>query len=196
MKQWILIRHGESSANANGILSGWLDVPLTDHGKHQAIEVGKSLSKWPVEAVWSSDLKRACRTAHLALTEHKLLTGRSFTIQSSPSFRERCFGSLQGESKVKLQKDGRLSLLKHWQPETDSIEGFEDLARRLLPQMDRSTQYPCQVLFSHGGVIRLLLGLIEGKNKTDIATYHIENATPIVVTSPPSGWTSLLPELF
>ena len=196
MRQWILIRHGESVANAQGILSGWLDVPLTERGVHQATRVGEILGQWPFEAVWSSDLQRAFQTAQLALAEHKSRTGRSFEVQRSAAFRERFFGPLQGTLKSNLQRDGKVSPLKLWASQDSSIESFDDLARRLLPQMDIATQCSCQVLFAHGGVVRLLAGLIEGKKKAEIAAYHIENATPVVVQSPQQGWTSLMPELF
>ena len=129
------------------------------------------------------------------MNEYESRTGRSFEIECSSAFRERSFGTLQGKLKSDLRKDGRLAHVKLWQPPDGSFEGFEDLARRLLPQMDRATQFPCQALFAHGGVIRLLIGLLEGKSKAEIAIHHIENATPLVVTSPPSGWVSLLPEL-
>ncbi|WP_284246686.1 histidine phosphatase family protein, partial [Methylobacterium haplocladii] len=41
----ILVRHGESTANAAGAFTGRLDVPLTERGREQARAVGRRLSE-------------------------------------------------------------------------------------------------------------------------------------------------------
>lgn len=57
----VLVRHGEATANAAGLLLGRTDVPLTDHGRDQVAALGRSLG--PVAAVVSSPLRRAVDTA-------------------------------------------------------------------------------------------------------------------------------------
>ena len=42
MKAWV-IRHGESEANQNGLLTGWLDAPLTEKGREEAALVRQLL---------------------------------------------------------------------------------------------------------------------------------------------------------
>ncbi len=63
----IIIRHGESEANAKGISQGnldeWIDTPLTEKGKKQAKAVAKRLEDEDIEIIISSDLKRAKQTA-------------------------------------------------------------------------------------------------------------------------------------
>ena len=59
-----LVRHGQSTTNAQGLLVGRSDPPLTDHGRDQA----RALQAWmkDVQEVWSSPLQRAYETATLA----------------------------------------------------------------------------------------------------------------------------------
>ncbi len=57
----ILVRHGESTANAEGRLLGRIDAPLTDRGREQARLVGASLAG--ATRVISSPLARARDTA-------------------------------------------------------------------------------------------------------------------------------------
>lgn len=57
----ILIRHGESTGNADGLLLGRLDAPLTERGISQARSLGPSVAG--VQRVISSPLARARATA-------------------------------------------------------------------------------------------------------------------------------------
>lgn len=67
----ILARHGSTPYNASELgddqqrLRGWLDLPLTKQGVEEAHELAEKISHFPIEEVWSSDLKRALDTAHV-----------------------------------------------------------------------------------------------------------------------------------
>ena len=60
----ILVRHGESVANAGGLLVGRTDVALTERGRADAASVGRLLSA-PVRALRTSPLGRARESATL-----------------------------------------------------------------------------------------------------------------------------------
>ena len=62
----ILIRHGESTGNADGLLLGRIDAPLTAKGEAQASSVAPVLTG--VTRVISSSLQRARRTAESLAT--------------------------------------------------------------------------------------------------------------------------------
>lgn len=58
-----LIRHGESLFNAEGRIQGQSDVALSPLGLRQAKAIAFSLGQQPIEAVFSSPLRRAIETA-------------------------------------------------------------------------------------------------------------------------------------
>ena len=63
MTRIILVRHGQSVANANLIFAGHSDFDLTDFGRAQAELLAKHLHKnEKIDAIYSSDLKRAYNT--------------------------------------------------------------------------------------------------------------------------------------
>src|SRR3954453_199444 len=64
----LLLRHGHSTANADGVLAGWTEgVGLTDTGRSQATRVAERLSAIAVVHAVSSPLQRCLETASVAL---------------------------------------------------------------------------------------------------------------------------------
>lgn len=64
MTRIIIIRHGQSEANAKNLFAGHSDFDLTDFGKEQARRAAAYLKeKENVTAIYSSDLLRAYHTA-------------------------------------------------------------------------------------------------------------------------------------
>jgi probable phosphomutase (TIGR03848 family) len=63
----LLLRHGRTTANANGGLAGRQPVDLDDTGRAQSAAVGERLAALPLAAVVSSPLIRCLRTLELAL---------------------------------------------------------------------------------------------------------------------------------
>jgi len=65
MTKLILARHGETVWNVEKIYRGRTDVNLDEVGIKQAELLGKYLSNWKLEAIYSSPLKRALDTANM-----------------------------------------------------------------------------------------------------------------------------------
>lgn len=66
----IIIRHGQSTYNQLKLIQGHCDESsLTSEGEQQALTVGQALKGIPFDAVWSSPLQRAKRTAELLVEE-------------------------------------------------------------------------------------------------------------------------------
>jgi 2,3-bisphosphoglycerate-dependent phosphoglycerate mutase len=94
----ILLRHGESEWNAKNLFTGWVDVPLTDKGRAEAIAGGEQLVEAGLlpDVVHTSLLRRAITTAHLSLDaadRHWIPVRRSWRLN------ERHYGALQGKDK-------------------------------------------------------------------------------------------------
>ena len=65
--QLLLIRHGQSVANAEGRLQGIMDSPLSDLGREQARALARRLvgEGWSLSAIHTSDQSRAAETAEI-----------------------------------------------------------------------------------------------------------------------------------
>ena len=65
----VLLRHGESEWNAKNLFTGWVDVPLSEKGRAEAVHGGELLKEAGVlpEKLFTSMLRRAITTANLAL---------------------------------------------------------------------------------------------------------------------------------
>lgn len=96
----LLVRHGESEANAEGRLQGRLDLPLSERGRAQAKQLGGWLARHRVawDVVYCSPLRRAMQTAEILLAE---VPGPK-EIQSDPDLREMDVGSLEGLSRADI----------------------------------------------------------------------------------------------
>lgn len=88
----ILIRHGESEANAEHIFTGQSNAfGLTERGHAQAQAAADHLSGVQIDAVYASDLRRAYDTAlHIAKP-------RGMTVTPDTGFREIFAGEWEGK---------------------------------------------------------------------------------------------------
>jgi len=98
MYQVVFIRHGESEWNLQNRFTGWADVDLTANGEKQASIAGKYLKKqgFTFDLAYTSLLKRAIRTLHIALGEMDLLW---IPETKAWQLNERHYGALQGLNK-------------------------------------------------------------------------------------------------
>ncbi|KAG5191431.1 histidine phosphatase superfamily [Tribonema minus] len=68
----VLVRHGETTANRDGVLQGQTDYPLSDTGLAQAQIVADHLAQsYTFDCVWSSDLSRASDTAAAIMSRQR-----------------------------------------------------------------------------------------------------------------------------
>ncbi len=61
----LLVRHGETDWNTEGLVQGRTDLPLNARGREQADEVARALAGRGIRRVVSSPLRRATQTAEV-----------------------------------------------------------------------------------------------------------------------------------
>lgn len=113
MTKIFLVRHGQDTDNAAGILNGHRDTDLTELGREQAKIVAKKLRDNHIEIVYSSPLKRAYETARIIADE----LGVDEVI-ADKHLIERDFGVLTGKPHSDIPKYASKIL------ETDKINYF------------------------------------------------------------------------
>ena len=87
-----LVRHGQTEANAEQRFCGWGESALTREGMEQARWLASYLSKRPLCALYSSDLRRALATAG-AIAEAQQLP---LAVRAMAAWREVDFGAWEG----------------------------------------------------------------------------------------------------
>jgi broad specificity phosphatase PhoE len=156
----LLIRHGQSTWNAEGRWQGQADPPLSDLGRWQAVEAAAKLGQ--LDVVVSSSQQRALETA--AIVGGAIGVGPIHVVDD---LRERSAGEWSGltHDEIELRWPG-------WIADGRRPEGYElddPLATRALAALDEvvATFTGAVVLVvSHGGVIRALeatFGIAEGR---------------------------------
>lgn len=75
-KEFYFIRHGQTDHNI-GLVTGWVDLPLNECGKQQALAIEPLVSALPIKTVCYSPLLRTRQTkdiiiSHLTVTEQEI----------------------------------------------------------------------------------------------------------------------------
>jgi len=68
----LLVRHGQTNANATGFYMGWSDEDLNELGYTQARRLSARLASMPIASIYTSPLRRAYTTAAILAEPHKL----------------------------------------------------------------------------------------------------------------------------
>ncbi len=128
----VLLRHGESMANAGNRFAGWDDAALTGRGRHEALEAGNRLRRAGLrfEVVHTSVLQRAIDTGALVL---QALGGSRVSVLSSWRLNERHYGALQGLSRDAAVAHYGAQAVQAWRRSRDACPpALDDAAMRLL----------------------------------------------------------------
>lgn len=158
-----IVRHGETIWNKEGRLQGQLDSPLTENGLAQAKTVAWKLKDVNFDAMFSSDLLRAKRTAEIIALEHEL------AVDTTEALRERKFGQVEGKTHAELRKD-----LKEIMEKFDAMPPSEKFTYRFVDDMESDDEVATRfiiylremavayagktiLLVCHGGLMRAFL---------------------------------------
>jgi probable phosphoglycerate mutase len=131
----LLVRHGESAANAAGVLVGRGESPLTDRGRGQVAALAGVLVRRPIALVLTSPLGRARETAEAL--------GLGAPIEVDDRWIEVDYGDYEGRAPSSLPAD----LWRHWRADPFMRPpGGETLA-----EVGLRVRAACDELFSSAG---------------------------------------------
>lgn len=150
-----LFRHGTTPDNANGIFSGWRDVPLNEKGIRDAKIVALRLKNKKIDLAYQSNLLRSKQTLKEVLKpqdfsnldgaqepsarrSRKFLTfHKNVPIITDKRIAERCYGSLQGRTHLEIIQKYGFKQYDLWHRgytnKPPRGESLKDVESRVLP---------------------------------------------------------------
>ncbi len=168
MNQLYLVRHGQSQANVEQIMSGSIafDCPLTEQGLKQAEALGQKLQDVPFHYVVTSRLQRAKHTAEAILWYNRF---RPEIRVENAAFDERAMGITEGRMRADVRIEYGLAYTAWDQQVHAGPPGGEtvfQLNRRVVPFFKEHIEPLLEsnnvLLVSHCQVMRAIVGHIEG----------------------------------
>jgi broad specificity phosphatase PhoE len=191
MGRIFLVRHGQTTANAQEIIQGpRIDAELSELGLRQAASVGDALARMPLQAVYTSPLTRARQTAEALVRRHREAAPRDATgdmpVQVVPELYEMDYGRFIGQGYAAI-RDEMDQVLDAWRM------GFVDQAfpggesallaqHRIRPFATRLVEHasssPADVaVVAHGRINRVLLATVTGAGLQRLEEFPQSNAS-------------------
>jgi broad specificity phosphatase PhoE len=166
------LRHGETVESRKYTFNGWTDVDLTEEGKRQLDEAALALKGLHLDAIYSSDLKRAMYGGQ-ALAKQ---TGLELNVE--PEFREVHFGDCEGLRFPQIKERYPLVADDILRPDGGEFlfpggEGAKVFRERIMRAQEKLLAKHPQgsvALVSHSGVGRALLANALGLTNTKMWT--------------------------
>lgn len=185
-----LIRHGETTWNAEGRIQGQMDAPLSDLGVRQARALVKRLDRKRFETVYSSDSGRAIQTANILFPTRDLLLDKRL--------REMHYGILEGKTRAEFTPKQEAVYLAykrnpfhHQSPDAEG-ENWQLLSERVSTWIASLPSGGSVVAVTHGGVVRAALWWLVGQatsykwnariDNTSITRFSISSEQKVLIT--------------
>ena len=181
-----LIRHGETTWNADGRFQGHSNSPLNDVGRAQAVLVARAFDDVAFHAVYASDLERAADTASEIARRHELL------INTDARLREASFGEWEGLTLEEVSARWpdvvaawRADSLHTRAPGGETLEQVQ--ARVLLALQDIRSQHPDGdvAIVGHGGSVRAIIAHVLNADLSIFRRLRIDNCSINIVQITP-----------
>jgi len=181
MTEILLIRHGETDWNAERRLQGHLDIELNAEGVRQAALLAEALRSEPLDAIFSSDLRRARQTAQA------IADTRNLPVQIETDLRERCYGAFEGlryaEIDARFPQAHQQMLARamdaRYPPGVNVAETLREFSARAataLMRLLKKDEHRKIAVVTHGGVLDCLNRAARGIDFSQARDFEIPNA--------------------
>lgn len=169
MTRIILVRHGETDWNVAKRYQGHSDIVLNQTGIRQAQFVAARLAPESIQAIYSSDLKRAVETAQYIANKHEL------PVKVHNGFREINFGRWEGATYKQIMADQPELLTAIYRgdnevcmPEGESFQLVQKRAINVLYECLGKHTGQTIVIVAHGGTLATILCRELGKSLSEL----------------------------
>ena len=179
----IIVRHGESEWNRIGRYQGQHDAPLSDLGLRQAEALALRLCDEPFDAIFTSSLQRAAKTAEAIARYH-----RDTPFEHSDALLEIHHGDWQGLMADEVIERYGVGL-REWREhptraQMPNGESFSNILKRVLDFKERlCAEYGDRnvLVSTHDVVVKILVADALGMNMDRINRIWVTNASISVI---------------
>lgn len=177
----ILLRHGQTSANAQALLQGRIDLPLDDVGRVQATKCGEYIRQnFPSAHVVSSPLMRAVQTAEQL----------SNNVQIDDRFIELDYGDWDGVALTDVPAPQWAAWRSdpHFRPPNgESLAELDDRVRPALEELADRARQEHVVVVSHVSPIKSAVTWALGVGPDATWRCHLDRASICRIAIGPRG---------
>lgn len=178
MLELLLIRHGQTDWNVERRVIGTNPVPLNKVGRAQVRALARVLKNVPIQAIYTSPIKRALETAAI------LLHGRdAIPLIEEEGLSEINYGQWVGRPFSEIPE-----LTQYFESPASVVipcgEQIPEVQRRILTAIDkirRAHMDGCVIAISHADVIKLALAGFLGMPLDNLHKLRIDNGSVSVV---------------
>lgn len=188
----VLVRHGESIWNAQDRFTGWVDVPLSDKGRAEAMAAGERLKGMPFDVAYTSALVRAQDTLSIMLQT----MGVDLPVIRDAALNERMYGDLQGMNKQRMREKFGDEIVHLWRRSFDipppNGEALKHTAERTLPFFERAIMGDIAegrnvLVVAHGNSNRSIVMKLDQLTNEQVLDLNLETGVPYLYELSPSA---------
>ena len=181
MAYLVLVRHGETDWNAEGLFTGQTDIPLNDRGKEQAKYAAYFLRDIKFNSCYASNLSRSKDTLHYLIRELNL---NNTNIIEAKELTERNYGMFEGKSKKeviqKYGKDWVHKLRRSWNYPVPNGETLKAVYERVVPYYQEHIladlkDHKNVLVAGHNNTIRVLIKYLENLSEEELENFELGN---------------------
>lgn len=181
MAQLILVRHGKSVWNKQGLWTGQTDVDLDKDGEYEAEKAGELLHDIDIHRAYVSDLKRTHQTL-LGIKRGRGIVEDELVPIKHAALNERHYGVHTGKNKWEIQtlvgEEEFMKMRRHWNHPIPEGETLKDVHDRVVPYYESviKTDLLAEknvIIVSHGNTLRALIKYIEELSEEAVASLEI-----------------------
>lgn len=178
MSYLVLVRHGISDYNKQGLWTGWDNPPLCDEGFAQSKKTGGELTDIKFDYAYSSDQVRSVQT----IEEIEKASNQNIPIVQNAAIRERNYGVYTRKNKWEVQKElgdeEFKKLRRSWNYPIENGESLKQVYEREIPYFQEEIEPKLRqgkniIIASSGNALRALAKHLENISDEEIPNLEI-----------------------